>query len=171
MSSGKTENPAKNLTRKRIILVIIIICTLTVIWGHSFMSGEQSGAESSFIFKILQPFLDFFAGEGNSTELFVRKAAHFTEFFVLGTEFFLLMLLTIGRKKTEKPQRLPVMMVNAWALGTLCALTDETIQLFSSGRGSAVSDVWLDSAGCLCSVLLGSLVYILKRRRKQSAES
>lgn len=45
----------------------------------------------------------------------------------------------------------------------LTALTDETIQLFSQGRSSQVTDVWLDSAGVLAGILAALLLMGLWR--------
>ena len=58
--------------------------------------------------------------------------------------------------------------------GVLTALTDETIQLFSEGRSSQVTDVWLDSAGVLAGILVAivlllaceGLYYHMKRRHE-----
>ena len=136
----------KKRKKKIIILSLVIAVTLAVIWGHSCMSMEDSSEESGFFFDLLCPFLELFAGKGNVTEHFIRKMAHFTEFMGLGLE-----LMLYFRLLTDI--RLPLTMVGAWVTGTMCALIDETIQIFS-GRGSMIADVWLDSAGCITGVLI-----------------
>ena len=50
----------------------------------------------------------------------------------------------------------------------LTALTDETIQLFSLGRSSQVTDVWIDFAGVVTGTLLAFLVQAIVRRCKKS---
>ena len=51
----------------------------------------------------------------------------------------------------------------------LTALTDETIQLFSPGRSSQVTDVWIDFAGVVTGTLLAAfLVQAIVRRCKKS---
>ena len=50
----------------------------------------------------------------------------------------------------------------------LTALTDETIQLFSPGRSSQVTDVWIDFAGVVTGTLLAFLVQAIVRRCKKS---
>jgi len=50
----------------------------------------------------------------------------------------------------------------------LTALTDETIQLFSLGRSSQVTDVWIDFAGVVTGTLLVFLVQAIVRRCKKS---
>lgn len=168
--------------RKIIILSVVLAATLTVIWGHSFMPPEESAKESGYFYELLKPFVEFFIGEGNFTELFVRKAAHFTEFFILGCELVLMLRFIFwDMKKTgnnvipcneeknpddaasgKKTGRFQIMM-EAWVLGTFCALVDETVQIFS-GRGSAIPDVWLDSAGCITGVLIIGLLFVLRKK-------
>ena len=57
-----------------------------------------------------------------------------------------------------------------WPLlaGLMTALTDETIQLFSPGRSSQVTDVWIDFAGVVTGTLLAFLVQAIVRRCKKS---
>ena len=50
----------------------------------------------------------------------------------------------------------------------LTALTDETIQFFSMGRSSQVTDVWIDFAGVVTGTLLAFLVQAIVRRCKKS---
>lgn len=150
----------KKRKKKIIILSLVIVVTLAVIWGHSCMSMEDSSEESGFFFDLLCPFLELFAGKGNVTEHFIRKMAHFTEFMGLGLELMLYFRLIMDI-------RLPLTMVTAWVTGTMCALIDETVQIFS-GRGSMIADVWLDSAGCVTGVLImttGICLYERKLRR------
>ena len=155
----------KNRNKKAItILSICIAATLAFIWIHSCMGQEESSQESGFIYDLLWPFFELFVGKGNVTEHFIRKLAHFTEFFGLGLELKLLMKLVL----LDTPYILR--MINAWTLGTMCALIDETIQIFS-GRGPAIADVWLDSTGCLTGVLLMSLtIFIVNRHIRKKEE-
>ena len=44
---------------------------------------------------------------------------------------------------------------------------DETIQLFSPGRSSQVTDVWIDFAGVVTGTLLAFLVQAIVRRCKK----
>ena len=133
------------------ILGIIIAATLAFIWIHSCMGQEESAEESGFVYEVLEPVLEVVVGKGNVTELLIRKLAHFTEFFGLGLELMLFMKLVL----ISAPY--VIRFINAWVFGTMCALIDETIQIFS-GRGPMIQDVWLDSAGCLCGVLVMSLI-------------
>ena len=95
----------------------------------------------------------------------VRKLAHFCEYMLEG---FLLMLCM--RVYSRHPLRhITVPMLG----GVLTALTDETIQLFSEGRSSQVTDVWLDSAGVLAGILAVSYTHLVHLRgilRQQAAQ-
>ena len=58
-----------------------------------------------------------------------------------------------------------------WGLlgGVLTALTDESIQLFSSGRSGQVADVWIDTGGVLWGMLVMAVlvsVFSAKRRTR-----
>ena len=87
----------------------------------------------------------------------MRKAAHFSEFALLGAELFALRLLLHRRSLTAAP------------LAVLCtAVIDETIQIYSE-RTSSTIDVIIDFFGgitgmlffCLCIWIHGRI----KRRR------
>ncbi len=112
------------------------------------LSREVSGAISHFI-------ADLFGGsQGASDEghHFVRKAAHFCEFAALGTMF----LLWIKEHAVQMELRLSLCAL----VGVSVPLIDETIQIFS-GRGPALSDVWLDISGYTVGCLVCSLVLFL----------
>ena len=47
--------------------------------------------------------------------------------------------------------------------GLLTALTDETIQMFSDGRSSQLTDVWLDFSGAMAGILVGLICLALCR--------
>lgn len=150
----------KNNKRSITVLSVIIALTLAFIWLHSCMDMEDSAEESGFVYDVLCPFFELFMGKGNVTEHFIRKLAHFTEFFGLGLELMLLMKLVMGKTEWK-------FVLNAWTLGTFCALIDETIQLFS-GRGSQIQDIWLDSAGCFTGVMIMlGIILITGRKRKE----
>lgn len=116
-------------TRRRVFLVLTILW-LAVIWGHSMMPASESKAESGGIVAVLSQMLPWV------TDRLVRKAAHFTEYAVLGG-------LVFG----AFPQRGRTAVIEAVFAGFLAAFLDETIQLFSPGRSGQIADVWLDLAG------------------------
>ena len=116
------------------------------------MPVSASEEESSVILELLRPVLKPIVSPENVTLHLVRKMAHFTEFFCLGC---VLALLLPFRGKSQ---------LLAAGLSLLTGFIDETIQIFS-GRGPAISDVWLDFSGAAAAILLLALIRALFLRR------
>ena len=126
---------------RRAALWVLIGLTVAFILSRSMRGKVASDGESQWVTDLLR---ELFHCDGIS-HAFVRKLAHFTEFFVLGAE--LSGLLWFERRRSVQSY------LNIWFAGELCALLDETIQIFS-GRGPSVADVWLDTAGATCGIFL-----------------
>lgn len=125
------EFPRRRI-RTKLILCALIALTLLFIFGNSLQSRAVSGGMSSSLAAFLSGALGF-----EVPEFFLRKAAHFSEYALLGLELALLLnpAKACGRDLLDLP-----------LLGLLTAVFDETLQIFS-GRGSMVADVWIDLAG------------------------
>ena len=124
-----------------------VACALwvAVIFRQSAMVAEASNVESRGLLSWVVQVLPFM------THHLLRKLAHFCEFAVLGC------LLALAFKKYS---------FYALLVGLLCALSDETIQLFVPGRSGQVSDVWLDFGGIATGVLAGTvLIWLFSRHR------
>ena len=142
------------------ILAVLIALTLVLIWGQSILDREKSSEESGFVMEMIEPVLEIFVGQGNVTEYFVRKLAHFCEFFLLGAELLLFFVL-----KRERKAGFLLTLTH----GLFAALADETIQIFS-GRGSMVQDVWLDFSGVTAGALAALAVTMLAAKIKKPSE-
>jgi len=145
--------------KKKIILVYIILC-LCFIWGQSMLPGSESAQESGFVLeRIVHPFEEHLFGQASSTEGQVRKAAHVFEYMMLslGLSAFFAMR---AKERGEKTAR---WMFSAFSAGLFTALIDETVQLFS-GRGSMVSDVWIDGIGVFLGI---AIIWIIERIRRK----
>lgn len=118
------------------VLNIFILLMLVFIWGNSVLPARLSSAISSFVTKLLG---------GEIVETHVRKAGHFTEFFLLGGGLGLRFALKEAKRR-EKALLLSF-------LALLIPLMDETIQMFND-RGPQVRDIWIDIAGYTCGCLL-----------------
>ncbi len=129
---------------KKKLLVILLVITLALIWGQSVLDRDQSTKESSWIFEKLETVMRFIVGPELANERLLRKMAHFGEFFLLSAEAMILCIL-LGEKTIKG-------IITVFMLSNFCALLDETIQIFSS-RGSAVSDVWIDTAGAVSGII------------------
>lgn len=96
--------------------------------------------------------LDYF----QFVEFFIRKAAHFTTYFILGGSLF----LGLSAKLNITWLCAPVSIFAA--LGY--AASDEFHQMLTGGRTPLFQDVMLDGAGALCAVVFVLLFRVWKNR-------
>ena len=134
--------------KRRRLCRALLICCLAFIWGNSLLPGSVSQAVSDGLKTLLG--LPLSAGVLAGGRDLIRKAAHFTEYAVLGS------LLGWQTAMAEKKP--------GWAflLGAVCACVDETIQIFTPDRGPGLADVLLDSFGVLAGITalhLGHTIY------------
>ena len=142
-----------------LLLVMLLLFTLAFIWGNSAMSSSSSSTLSNSLLERISPVAGRF-GVLFKDDLFLRKLAHFAEFFALGLEIAFLSLLNMG-----KVSRCFIISAGA-SLGV--GVLDECIQIFS-GRYARVIDVMLDFSGSLCGIAAACLMFsILKKRIKSS---
>ena len=141
--------------RKQKFLCGILICAnLALIWGNSLLPAESSSQLSGW----LQAFLSFLP-EGELVHTLLRKAAHFSEFALLGLLMGWMSALMGGR---------PQISVLGLGLGTGCV--DETIQLFVPGRASSLLDVWIDFSGFTAGLLILIFGYTFIQNKKHPME-
>lgn len=136
----------------RVWLRVLLIATLCLIWGNSLIPGKESGQLSHGLTAWLQS-IGIPVGEH-----FVRKAAHFCEFALLGTELAALLRLS----DVSKLQGL----CSAASAALGAALVDESIQLFIPNRGPLLADVLLDFAGAMTGIALCTLAIHYYLRQK-----
>ena len=134
------------MTRRRVFWALTALWLLFV-WGHSLMPASVSKEESHHWLALLQTWLPWL------TDYLIRKAAHFTEYAVLGALLF-------GAAGVRHGLWFPP------CFGLLAALLDETVQLFAAGRSGQISDVWLDLAGFLTGWIVIALIATCLRKRK-----
>ena len=151
----------------RVVFTVALIACIWFIFSNSMAVAAVSEQSSGRVLRLMQAVLRRLGHPALAERLtmhIVRKLAHFCEYALEG---FLLMLCM--RVYSRHPLRhITVPMLG----GVLTALADETIQLFSEGRSSQVTDVWLDSAGVLAGILVAivlllaceGLYYHIKRR-------
>ena len=116
------------------LLTLLIGLNLALIWGNSLLPGASSDSLSGGVLAWLGQFLPFLLTEAGHTLL--RKAAHFSEFAMLG-------LLYGGRHRLVKGET----PVHLMLFGMTVACIDETIQIFTPDRASSLIDVWIDTSG------------------------
>ena len=123
----------KKMTAGKIINLLVIAMILAFIWSRSAKSIEASHLESAgFMENVVIPVEKAVLGREVLSEDAVRKCAHVFEFAILG------IALALYTKK----------LWTTLGIGMTAAVIDETIQYYV-GRGSMVTDVWIDLLGCL----------------------
>ena len=138
---------------KKRILSILILLNLALIWGNSMLTGLSSEAVSGGVLAFLGRFLPVLLTEAGHTLL--RKAAHFSEFALLG-------LLYCGRHRLVKGEA----PVHLMGFGLAVACIDETIQIFTPGRASSLIDVWIDASGFALGLLLIVIFHTITNKIK-----
>ena len=139
--------------------MILTIAVMLFIFIQSAMPGHVSSAESNFFVRFISGLIGV---EGESLSFIVRKAAHFTEFMILG--ICLALNVTDVLRIKGKSISLPGTWLIPWLMGTAYAVTDEVHQFFVPERACAVTDMLIDSAGVAVGVCI--LIMMLKARRK-----
>ena len=157
-SIKKEQHPSPWLIAGRVVFTLALIGCIAFIFSNSMAVATVSTDSSGRVLAWMRIILRRLGQPGLAEHLtmhIVRKLAHFCEYTLEG---FLLMLCM--RVYSRHPLRhITVPMLG----GVLTALTDETIQLFSEGRSSQVTDVWLDSAGVLAGILTALVLMALCR--------
>lgn len=126
---------------KKMISWILLIGWMSFIFFMSHQPGEVSSSQSDLVLKIFRfigiELNDYF---GEIATFIVRKAAHFSEYFIL----FLLSYNVF--RCYEKNKKYSVYLILFVAI---YAITDEFHQSFIPGRGPALRDVLIDTSGGL----------------------
>ena len=137
---------------KKALFVVVIALTIAFIWSNSLKVADASMEQSNFIKELVLSFFALFGIDLENTFFidFIRKFAHFFEYFVLGLE--LVIYKCIYHKNSKKA------FVVTMLIGVLVACVDESIQLIPSlGRSGEIVDVCIDSAGVILAFLIISV--------------
>lgn len=151
-------------------LVLLTVCWMAVIFSFSCENGGES-AESSggFIRYFLETFRSGFSELSESEQKaviesydhFIRKAAHFTIYAILGA------LLFSSAKSFGIRDKKSYLI--ALASGAAYAVSDEIHQYFVPGRACMLRDMLLDSCGVAFGaaamlLIIGFAVKLIKRK-------
>ena len=138
--------PLKNLIRNKFSFILFICCICFIFYNSSLPAIESSELSEGLTYKLYE--LLNLNIDLQSFHVFIRKLAHFIEYFGLG-------LFAYYAFKSHKV---------ALFLCVLVACFDETIQLFTFGRSGQISDVLLDSFGSIISIFINKgVIKWLKR--------
>ena len=142
----------------RVAFAILVIGIMIAV----FLFSSQSGGDSNHLSKgILEQIFGFFNVNADPLKLdqynlVLRKIAHFSLYFLLGTGTMGFLLTTSLKVKYS--------FVLSLLFCVLFAATDELHQFLSGTRNGNPLDVLLDSSGALLSIFLLSFAVKVKNR-------
>ena len=142
----------------RVLFTLALAGCIWFIFSNSMAVADVSSVSSGRVLQLLQAVLRRLGHPALAQRLtmhIVRKMAHFCEYTLEG--FLLMLCMRVYTRRYVRHISVPMLG------GVLTAMADETIQIYSPGRSSQVTDVWLDSAGVLAGILAALLLMGLWR--------
>ena len=142
----------------RVLFTLALAGCIWFIFSNSMAVADVSSVSSGRVLQLLQAVLRRLGMPGLAQRLtmhLVRKLAHFCEYLLEG--FLLMLCMRVYSRRYVRHISVPMLG------GVLTAMADETIQIYSPGRSSQVTDVWLDSAGVLVGILIALVFMALCR--------
>ncbi|MBQ6153177.1 MAG: VanZ family protein [Ruminococcus sp.] len=147
----------------RVVFPVLSVLMITFIFYQSSMDADASSVESGSLLEMINGFLSSLGISPFVSDHLIRKAAHFSEYFILGTLLFASMKVWLSKDV--------LILTYPAGAGLLVALSDEFIQTFSNGRSSEFKDVLLDLAGVLTAIVaLYFLLWLIRDIRKNRAQ-
>ena len=154
----KEQHPSPWLIAGRVVFTLALIGCIAFIFSNSMKIASVSTVSSGRVLTLLQAVLRRLGHPALAQRLtmhIVRKMAHFCEYTLEG--FLLMLCMRVYTRRYVRHISVPMLG------GVLTAMADETIQIYSPGRSSQVTDVWLDSAGVLAGILIALVFMALCR--------
>lgn len=138
------------LNYKSLFKYLLVLIWMFIIFKFSSDPADVSDSKSGLVIQVLTSLgIDVNSIFGSLANFVVRKAGHFTEYFILS---FLLINALRENYNLSKTFKLAILIT------FLYACSDEFHQLFVSGRSGKFTDVLIDTSGGLLAAA------ILKRR-------
>lgn len=146
---------------KKYIVVIATFLWIAFILTNSMQTGVESGEMSDKVTELVIKILGIVKINPNfsQTALFIRKCAHFFEYFVLGLLFFLTYINLFDSFR--------YLIGYSFLSSLFISVIDEVIQVFVPGRVGAVTDVLIDCSGVILGILLGILIIKFKSKKQE----
>ncbi len=155
-----------------VIFILLSLAVMGVIYYFSSENGEESTKTSNGVIDtVLRIFIRDYdemptaskAEYHDKLSYIVRKGAHFTEYFTLALFLSLAIFFIVKNRSGKKGAAFLIPL----CISVVYAIIDEGHQTFVSGRAGQVTDVLIDSAGALLSVLIIYLSYRIRRKKYQ----
>ncbi len=142
-----TDNKHKKIELKVFIYWMVVVLYLAMIFYFSAQDGTKSHEVSAgllhYIFRIAsllpEKIFNFLSGLFKHYEFLLRKAAHFTEYFILSLIFYRAMIVSGVKVKKS--------FIITFIFCFLYAVSDEVHQIFVPGRAFAIRDIIIDTSG------------------------
>lgn len=150
----------KRLLIARIVMTVLSAGAICFIFGNSLMNAEDSSKMSAGVLEMLNRWLCSLRIDFELNSYMVRKAAHFTEFAVLGALLCSTAYLYLFKRLRSALIAVP--------LGALTAVCDELIQTISEGRSCQIRDMLIDASGVLTGALIALLMITLIIQNKKN---
>lgn len=140
--------------QRYISLWIIAILMILFIFYNSLQTGTSSGSLSETVTRFLMQFVNEagFSINFDTFHHYVRKLAHFTEYFILGA-WITMAANVYPLTKRKRLQPFPFLIA--------VPVIDETIQHFVPGRYGCISDVLIDISGFLTGMLCLYIILLI----------
>ena len=155
---------------------LICFAVLTFLWTLFIFSMSLKPAEDSSeiskgtlnaLLNTFSPVIESVFGELTDEKIdflhnLLRKAAHFTEFFILGGIAF-----CFTNELKIKLSRFKNIWLFALLYGMVVAVADETIQLFVAGRAGRIFDVIIDTSGVVAAIIVLKIILSLASKKAE----
>lgn len=133
-----------------IYILLSILCMITIFTFSSKNTTESNGTSKGLIKYVINTYEKVFDKDIDDEKVIsklnypIRKIAHYSIYLLLGCFIYNIFLLTGIKHKV----------LISILICMIYAITDETHQLFVSGRTGQLLDVLIDTTGSLTSILL-----------------
>ena len=157
---------------RRFLAFLPALVIMGLIFFFSAQPAEESGEVSEFLGeRFFQAASNLFglgwtmqkiASLNLEAQHAIRKAAHFTEYFILGLALFHGFRVNFPEVHNSRSGILRKWTLQPVIISGLYAASDEIHQIFIPGRYAAVSDALVDTLGAATGILLLSLIRMVQ---------
>ena len=147
------------MKNKRVIISwTLLIGWMLFIFCMSTQPAEVSTKQSDLVIKLFSAIgIDLNTHLGSLASFIVRKAAHFTEYFIL---YYFAILVCKNYVDIKRARIYSLFIVLGYAI------TDEIHQYFIPGRSMAIRDVIIDFSGGVFGFIINWVIYKLKYKKQ-----